>query len=352
MIKAMVFIDGSWLYHNLRVLAEVSGSDGYQADYGRLPSLLGKLVAAELGPCELDIVRVYLFGSYPENCDPNDVAGEERALGFFSMLREEYRFEVELFPMDYQGRRLRGCDRDPEDDFQPKEKCVDVALATRIVSLAAKPNAYDVAIAVLGDRDFKPALQEVRSWGKRIAIASIRGACASEYSDPSNRAGVRDLPIIWLDDHPDELRRSDETRKTSSERETESQWDRLREHLRKKPASDAQMQSERTSDSRAPEMILGETVQGTVKKKFPDDGYAFIRGPFGDYYFRRTDVWGHAPFEELVVWTKVEFEVVALPRLGRNGRAKNVHPSCSRQPAGGSQGDFASLQTEGTAVAA
>src|SRR5262249_62194000 len=84
--------------------------------------------------------------------------------------------------------------------FETKEKCVDIALATSMLFNAAMTNAYDVAIAVLGDQDFKPVLQNVRRLGKRVAIASIAGACSGEYSDPADRARVRDVEMLWLED--------------------------------------------------------------------------------------------------------------------------------------------------------
>src|SRR5262249_56203794 len=84
--------------------------------------------------------------------------------------------------------------------FEPKEECVDIALATSMLFNAAMTNVYGVAIAVLGDQDFKPVLQNVRRLGKRVAIASINGACSGEYSDPADRARVRDVELLWLED--------------------------------------------------------------------------------------------------------------------------------------------------------
>ena len=52
------------------------------------------------------------------------------------------------FPAE-RPRRLRRTDRDPNDTFEPKEKCVDIALATSMLFNAAMANAYDVAIADL-----------------------------------------------------------------------------------------------------------------------------------------------------------------------------------------------------------
>src|SRR5437899_11811370 len=103
------------------------------------------------------------------------------------------------------GRRLRRQDRDPNDSFEPKEKCVDISLATSMLYFAAIPYAYDIAIGVVGDQDFKPVLQHVRRLGKRVAIASIKGCCAPEFADPADEARVKDFDIIWMDNFLDEL---------------------------------------------------------------------------------------------------------------------------------------------------
>ena len=119
---------------------------------------------------------------------------------FFIRLKKEYCYEIELLPIDFEGRRLRKEDRDEKDQFEAKEKCVDILLATKMLYFAALPDVYDVAVAVVGDRDFIPLFRYVRQLGKRIAVASIRDCCTVEFSDLLDEAGVRDLNMIWLDD--------------------------------------------------------------------------------------------------------------------------------------------------------
>ncbi|HET6520258.1 MAG TPA: hypothetical protein VFG47_10660 [Geminicoccaceae bacterium] len=121
MIKAMLFIDGSWLYANLPELGKVYGKPDFQVDFGKLPTVLAEDVAEQAGMGAIDLVRTYYFASYAENYDARDVAAVQRRMAFFSRLREDYNYEVEAFPINYQGRRLRRTDRDPSDDFVPKE---------------------------------------------------------------------------------------------------------------------------------------------------------------------------------------------------------------------------------------
>lgn len=200
MAKLMLFIDGSWLYRVIPSLSHRYGDEDYRLDYGRLPTTLASEVGKLLGLGEADLVRTHLFASLPTNTNFNDALMVERQQDFFDMLKEEFHYEVELFPIDFRGRRLRRQDRSPEDLFQPEEKCVDIALASKLLYFAAIPQAYDVAIVLVGDRDYIPLLQHARRLGKRVAIASVKGACPQEFADPQDEARVKDVDILWLDD--------------------------------------------------------------------------------------------------------------------------------------------------------
>src|SRR5260221_1041594 len=151
MIKFMLFIDGTWLYWNTSRLVEASGEPGFVLDFGKLPRVLAEEVGRRLGHDDWTVVRTHLFGSYAANIDPRDLEPVERRLNFFTMLRQQHHYEVEAFPIEFRGKRLRRTDRDPGDPFEPQEKCVDIALATSMLFNAAMANAYDVAIAVIGD---------------------------------------------------------------------------------------------------------------------------------------------------------------------------------------------------------
>jgi hypothetical protein len=200
MTKTMIFVDGTWLYANTAKLAADYGRTDLQIDYGLLPDAVSGKVRDRLGLPSVDIVRTNLFASFPINFDPQDQEIVRRRIDFFDMLKEEYHYEIETYPIDFRGRRVRSIDRDPADSFEPREKCVDIALASAMLYYAAIPSAYDVAIVVIGDRDYIPVLQRVRRLAKRVGIASIRGSCASEYADPVDHARVKDLDIVWLND--------------------------------------------------------------------------------------------------------------------------------------------------------
>ena len=343
MIRFMLFIDGTWLYSNTPRLVEASGEPGFALDFGKLPRVLADEVARSLGHDEYTVVRTHLFGSYAENFDPRDAEPVQRRLGFFTMLRQQHHYEVEAFPIHFRGKRLRKTDRDPNDAFEPKEKCVDIALATAMLFNAAMPNAYDVAIAVLGDQDFTPVLKSVRRLGKRVAIASIQGACAGELSDPTDRERLRDGDLIWLEDllprlarryephvlecqSPNHVGDRDVTTTYYPKRGEKFYCEACRESFAR-----ARQQENGDAEARAPRWAPpGTALRGAVSHERMDKGYGFIRvegcgewdGP--EYFFHDSDLVDDVAFAELAEGTVVDFEVKADPPPGKAPPARNV----------------------------
>jgi hypothetical protein len=197
MIKAMIFIDGTWLFRNRHALSKKFGTN-FMMDFGKLPTVLANAVSKKISNMDIDIVRTYLFGSIPKNFDLADKELVDSIANFYEMLSSQYHYEVETYFIDYWGNKIQKLVED--NNFKPKEKCVDVALASKMLYFAAMPNAYDIAIAVIGDKDFIPALQYTRNLGKRVAIVSIEGSCASEYKDDKDKHKVKDMDIIWITD--------------------------------------------------------------------------------------------------------------------------------------------------------
>ena len=354
MIKFMLFIDGTWLYSNTSRLVEASGEPGFVLDFGKLPRVLAEEVGRRLGHDDWTVVRTHLFGSFAANVDARDREPVERRLNFFTMLRQQHHYEVEAFPIEFRGKRLRRTDRDPADTFEPKEKCVDIALATSMLVNAAMANAYDVAIAVLGDQDFKPVLQNVRRLGKRVAIASIAGACSGEYSDPADRARVRDVELLWLEDLlPRLARRYDphlldcQSPSHRGERRVETTYYPKRGEKFYCPACREEFARQREAAApaggaagnggnghAAPETFtlapVDTTLMGVVKHKRMDKSYGFIMvdgcGPFdgAEYFFHETDIADGTRFTELAEGTYVDFQVKAEPPSGKAPPARNV----------------------------
>ena len=354
MLKIMLFIDGTWLYSNTSRLANSYGKPDFHLDYGRLPRVLADETSEQLGNLDVHVVRTYLFGSYAENCDPIDQEAVGRRLNFFSRLKEEYHYEVQLFPVDFLGKRLRRIDRGPQDDFDPKEKCVDIALATTMLYYAAMPHAYDVAIAVVGDRDFVPVLQHVRRLGKQTAIASIKGSCAKDLAAVRDEAGVKDFDTVWLDDllHRLELRYERHQLECQSPNHAGDRrvWTTYHPRKYEKFFCDAcreafalqqhEVQSQYQSDfnrDREPydsglQTQSGMEINGTIKAIMFEKGYGFILGEDGQsYYFHVSGMTDAIDFDALMEGNLVEFHVdrapnpMAFAAEQRRGVAKNVH---------------------------
>jgi cold shock CspA family protein len=345
--KAMLFIDGTWLYSNTPKLADSYGKPDYHVDFGKLPQVLADVVGQRMGGTDVDVVRTHLFGSYAANYDLLDDDSVQRRLDFFSLLREEYHYEVEVFPINFRGRRLRRMDRDPRDSFEPKEKCVDISLATAILFYAAIPNAYDIAIVVLGDQDFKPVLQHVRRLGKRVAIASIRYSCAPDFADARDEARVKDFDIIWLEDllvqlelkyerhqlrcespnhvgdrnvwttfHPRKNQRfyCDVCRTEFSKQKQEAQQQYVSSGLETAPPADGLRRLE-----------ARQVLSGDVKKKVAERGFGFIGAEDGrDYFFHLTDLEGDLNFDLMSEGEHVVFEVKREPSPDKSGAAQHV----------------------------
>src|SRR6185312_2886770 len=104
---------------------------------------------------------------------------------------------VEAYELSHGGERFSEAPR--------QEKCVDVALATKLIEDAAT-GACDTAIVIAGDRDFLPAIQAARRFGTVILLASVRQHCSGKYRHANDLFAA---PIVWLDDFANDLARRD-----------------------------------------------------------------------------------------------------------------------------------------------
>lgn len=363
MPKLILFVDGTWLYRNTPRLGEVYGTRDFHIHYGLLPKALGEEVAAQQGIPELDLVRTYLFGSYPANYDLRDEDAVQRQLDFYATLKEEYHYEVETFPIDFRGRRLRREDRAPGDRFEPKEKCVDIALATALLYYAAIPAAYDVAITVIGDRDYRPVLQAVRRLGKRVAIASIQGCCTPEFSDPEDRLRLKDFDIIWLNDLINKIELKFERhqrecvsplhvgdRKVWTTYHPRKREQFFCEDCRKRFAAEKAAAQEAyvavapsangsADEAAAPLPVLLTGCAGRVKKLVRDRGFGFVQRDNGqEYFFHLTDLELGLGWEGLEEGKLVLFDIRRESAGGKAGAAARLREPPQAAATAGGQG--------------
>jgi len=342
MAKIMIFIDGTWLYSNTPKLAEDYGVPDLHIDYGVLPKVLGEKVKQHLQLPEVDIVRTFLFGSVAVNYDLRDDEAVQQRADFFNMLKEEFHYEVEVFPINFRGRRIRKKDRNPNDTFEPKEKCVDIALTTALLYYVAIPHAYDIAVVVIGDKDYLPVLQHVRRLGKRVCIVSIKDCCAPEYSDSLDRAKVKDMDIIWLNDIIPEIELKYERQLLEcqsplhvGERKVWTTFHPRKgqvfycDECRKKFAEQkAKAQKEFVtsgfSKNSSEEKGAYSVLRGKIEKIVREKGYGFIEGEDGQhYFFHLTDV-VNGRWNGMEVGSKITFNIKKEAGEGKAGAAGMV----------------------------
>jgi len=307
----------------------------FTIDYGKFPKVVAEEVAKALGMPAIDVVRVHLVGSYPSNCDQEDEVFAQRQRDFLTMLKSRYRYELRIFPVDFKGRRLRKDDRDVMDHFEPKEKCVDIALASSLLYHAALPSSYDVAIVVIGDKDFLPVLEDVRRLGKRVVVVSVRGCCSCElFESDDNLPVVRDAPVIWLDDIADRMELKIET--FLMECESPIHKGDLEVETTYHPKDGEPFYCDECrhayaemlkSDGPKFDVEVGMELTGLIKTVIDTRGYGFIVGEDGrDYFFHATNL-VDTDFEDLRIGQKVDFEVREIGRGERSGKADEVQIS-------------------------
>jgi len=212
-MKAMLFIDGTWLYYSLYRRKEHEDpilkkfgrgwQHRYRIDWSALPRIICEQIAGQesnmswtstgISQAEgsngvqpistqrpIEIVRASVFTSYKKTTDPKSF----RVRMFNDMADANY----DLHMMESVGNG--------------PEKCVDIACAVEMLHYATVPNAYDVAILLSGDKDFIPALVRTRQKGRKVGIASMHTGCNRALHDSPH---VKDYDIVWIDNMLDEL---------------------------------------------------------------------------------------------------------------------------------------------------
>jgi len=196
-LKAMLFIDGTWLYYSINtrnpkrdpIISKfgLGWQNNYKVDWLALPRLICTQIENQKdsktsftgSDRPLEIARVMVFTSAKKQTDPNSLR--------MRMFREMANANYDVHMMETVGKG---------------EKCVDIQLAVEMLHYATVPNAYDVAILLSGDKDFVPALVRTRQKGKQVCISSMRAGCNRVlYESPH----IRDYDVVWLENCLDDL---------------------------------------------------------------------------------------------------------------------------------------------------
>lgn len=187
--KAMVFIDGSWLYRNRTTLFSKLGEENFEIDYARLPKLFCEDVANSLDE-DVSLVRTNYFGTIPS---ARSGFNTSKQYAFYDFLEHNCGYETEIHEVEV------GSD----------ENWIKMSLASSLLFYSAQPAAFDIAVIIGDDPDYAPALRRCRLFGKRVQIVGAHLADGKEPPSTSTLAGrfrVADFPMIWLDDHANEMR--------------------------------------------------------------------------------------------------------------------------------------------------
>ena len=180
--KAIVFIDGTWLYKCRTALFEKLGEDNFEIDYAKLPKIICEDVANTLDE-DISLVKTLYFGTVPS---ARSGFNTSKQYSFYNFLERSCGYDTHIHEVDVIGEETRtsGCG------------WVDVSIATNLVYYAALPSVMDVAIVISDSDNLSPALRRVRSLGKRVQLVNVSNSDAF-----SENPRISDFPVICLDDH-------------------------------------------------------------------------------------------------------------------------------------------------------
>lgn len=192
-LKAMLFIDGTWLYYSIYergprecpIIAKYGRGwqRHYAIDWTLLPTIINKhltLAVRRFSERPLEIVRSSVFTSYKANTSPST-----------------YRYKL------FEDLKKANFDVHMMETVGNSEKCVDIQLAVEMLHHATDSGgSYDIAILLTGDKDFIPAIIRTRQKGKMFSLVSMKAGCNRALVD---LPGMRDFDVLWVDNHLDEL---------------------------------------------------------------------------------------------------------------------------------------------------
>ena len=145
--KAIVFIDGSWLYRCRTALFTRLGEDTFEIDYAKLPKLVCEDVANTLDE-DISLVKTLYFGTIPSGRSGFNTS---KQYSFYDFLERSCGYDTHIHEVDIGNEERSSC------------AWVDVSIATNLVYYSALPSVMDIAIVVGDSTNLTPALRRVRS---------------------------------------------------------------------------------------------------------------------------------------------------------------------------------------------
>lgn len=192
-LKAMVFIDGAWLYRKrTSIFAKLGEESGCEIDYAKLPRAFCEDVANLLDE-DVGLVRTNYFGTLPS---ARSSFSSTKQRSFYEFLEKSCGYEMEIHEVDVSGE---GRD----------ETWIKMALGSSLMFYSAMPSAFDVAILIGDDADYAPVLRRARLFGRRIQIVAGRPSEGAQQTPGTSlimKPRVCDFPPLYIEDHAEDLR--------------------------------------------------------------------------------------------------------------------------------------------------
>ena len=191
-LKAMAFIDGTWLYRSREVLfAKLGEANGCEIDYANLPRLFSTQLAKHAGT-EVDLVRTHYFGTIPASRPGYTPLKQE---SFYEFLEKTCGYETDIAEVPVGG------------DSHLDDSWVKMALGASLLINAALPGAFDVAILIGDNLCYEPVLGKVRLYGKRIQLVSAHTAEGTlPQASLAGKSRFLDFPTLYLDEFAENVR--------------------------------------------------------------------------------------------------------------------------------------------------
>ena len=167
--KAIIYIDGSNLYHSLRSISRRTDLD------------FGKFATKLIGNRRL--VRAYYYNAPVDQVKEPDTYRSQQQ--FFQALRNTDYFEVILGRLIYRNWPTE----------HPYEKGIDIKIATDMLVHGHRGN-YDVAILVTGDTDFADAIQAVKDLGHHVEVALPSASGSQRLREVADRVVIIDRNFL------------------------------------------------------------------------------------------------------------------------------------------------------------
>ena len=175
--RVMYFIDGEYLKRSFQELDK-----SINIDYKGLPFKLNNEFFGKERGIQGEIVRVYYYDAQRE---PGEKDYDDQ-MQFFNKLDDVDFYETRRASLVRKGKKKE----------RREQKGVDVLISVDMMSKAYEDH-YDIAIVIMGDRDFLPLITSIKNLtGKRVFGVVFEGSYSQELARSFDKHWVVDTNTI------------------------------------------------------------------------------------------------------------------------------------------------------------